>query len=330
MGPEPSRERDCTRCGQDFEILDGEITTICPSCEKLEREKFPIIRDIEIVKKKQKQLIDIPKIEFKTYFTDVQIVGEGGCIVYCGLWQNYRVAIKAIKIRETAGPATLENIKNELKITSMMRHDRTLTLFGACRDDSTIYLITRYYPKGTLHQLLHGQEPVKQNKISFCILVKDICEGLNYLHNQRPPILHLDLKPKNILLDGYQEKRAVLADFGISTLKLESQPQINNAGTMWYMAPELVTTNKNDIYALGIIMWEMVHNLFPYHHLPAGKFDIRNEVIHGERPQWVAEIPVEIKTLITDCWDIEPQKRPSADKVLEIIENLLQNKVINF
>ncbi|KAK3119456.1 hypothetical protein QOZ80_9AG0670800 [Eleusine coracana subsp. coracana] len=121
------------------------------------------------------------------------------------------------------------------------------------------FLCFEFLPKGGLDKYIsdaaRGLEWMTRYQI-----IKGICEGLHYLHKQN--IVHLDLKPGNILLDQYMVPK--IADFGLSKCFVEYQTRAmtsNIIGTQGYMAPESfggIITFKSDIYSLGVIIIEIL------------------------------------------------------------------------
>jgi alpha-tubulin suppressor-like RCC1 family protein len=93
----------------------------------------------------------------------------------------------------------------------------------------------------------------------------EILESVNYLHKQNPQIIHRDLKPTNILItNGLNGRFVKIADFGLATLhKHDDESHSQLAGTLKYMAPEVLTTRKYDtkadIFSLGVISLELFH-----------------------------------------------------------------------
>jgi alpha-tubulin suppressor-like RCC1 family protein len=91
----------------------------------------------------------------------------------------------------------------------------------------------------------------------------EILESVNYLHKQNPQIIHRDLKPTNILItNGLNGRFVKIADFGLATLhKHDDESHSQLAGTLKYMAPEVLTTRKYDtkadIFSLGVISLEL-------------------------------------------------------------------------
>jgi len=226
----------------------------------------------------------------------------------------------------------------ELDILSKMRSNRTLILEETFRDHDSLYLVTKFYDKKSLFHLLYEtiEEGCFLRSDLFFLLAKDICEGLNYLHYFQPQILHLDLKPKNILIEGNFELRAVIADFGLAVMKSESKSGIlmPARGTAPYIAPDFYTgkvSEKTDIYSLAIIMWEMLMNEEPYR--SGSQFippDALTEFVRGgARPQWSEHrpIPEQLKALVNQCWSGEPNDRPTASELfhkLDVMSNEIQ------
>ena len=115
----------------------------------------------------------------------------------------------------------------------------------------------------SLRDVLNNKQFKTKENLMF--IFKSILKGLNYLHNLPSPIIHMDIKPENILLNIDIEQNNVLsvkiADFGLIKYHFEKN---NLEGTRTYMAPECETqhlvTIKSDIYSLGIILYEIINN----------------------------------------------------------------------
>jgi len=212
-----------------------------------------------------------------------------------------------------------------------LRSDRTIKLEAVFRDDQNIYLVTKYYAKKSLYHLLH-ETLVLQDCVlpreCFFNLALDICEGLNYIHNFDPKILHLDLKPKNILIDGRNDQfSAVIADFGLAAMKSESKSNvaITARGTAPYMAPDFFrgkVSEKADIFSFGIILWEMFYCEEPYRSSQIPPDMLTQCVTNGVRPEWLNSraIPSELKNLIEMCWADNVIDRPTTHDLYQILE----------
>jgi len=101
-------------------------------------------------------------------------------------------------------------------------------------------------------------------------LQKEICEGLQFMHDQEVPIIHRDIKPQNILL-SYDEDPicAKISDFGVSALIDNNFRVVDSAGTLSYMSPEClngIADKSNDLFSAGIIFYEMLTGNHPWNY----------------------------------------------------------------
>jgi len=145
-------------------------------------------------------------------------------------------------------------------------------------------------------------------------------------------MLHRDLKSSNILMGrNFQCK---LADFGLTIVKSDSNTKTNTnqlAGTLPWMAPEIFSfrpkfSTKSDIYAFGIILWEVGTRLYPYE--GANPEVIEVLVRKGEREVFEETNdgrPGGFSELAQRCWHQEPSKRPTIEEILAELGNIRGN-----
>ena len=143
-------------------------------------------------------------------------------------------------------------------------------------------------------------------------MLLDIVSGVEYLHDQSPPVLHRDLKSQNVLFG--RDGRLKLCDFGLSRSRVAGQ------GTVAYMAPELLSGGsfgvKVDVYAFGVLAWEILGQQIPF----AGfeTMEIKREVLEGQRlPLGRLDVPGGIADVIQDCWAETQGARPRMREVRE-------------
>jgi len=166
----------------------------------------------------------------------------------------------------------------------------------------------------------------------------DCAQGMKYLHEAFPRILHRDLKPANLLITKPPDKggrpELKIADFGLSRVlgpvkatASERYRLTGGTGSLRYMAPEVAANQpyneKADVYGFGVILWEMLANDLPYKKLHTNNF--YKEVVKKKvRPPIDLTWPEEISSLIQECWDENPDKRPTFRRIIERMRLLKQ------
>ncbi|KAG0234986.1 hypothetical protein BGW42_005941 [Actinomortierella wolfii] len=167
-------------------------------------------------------------------------------------------------------------IQKEITVLQKLRHRNIIQFCRMHKQDGRIYLLMELAEKGTLAKAINNGLLDWSKKIQ---LAHEIARGLEYIHQEK--VLHRDLKSANVLLTRHME--AKLADFGLarirSTMSSLSMPSVGGriTGTFGWIAPELFETDtpsystKTDVYALGVVMWEMAANCTrPYKDMDSG------------------------------------------------------------
>ncbi|KAL3717274.1 hypothetical protein ACJRO7_008794 [Eucalyptus globulus] len=151
----------------------------------------------------------------------------------------------------------------EVETIGRIHHVNLVRLVGFCAQKSHKLLIYEYMSNGSLDRwIFHKSNECVLNWQQRKKIILDIAKGLNYLHEEcRQKIVHLDIKPQNILLDG--NFNAKVADFGLSKLIDRDQSQVITTmrGTPGYLAPEWLSaaiTEKVDVYSFGVVILEIV------------------------------------------------------------------------
>jgi serine/threonine-protein kinase CTR1 len=197
--------------------------------------------------------------------------------VFKSTWLGTEVAVKyfrytgvaeAFKSGESSSSydsknSNIKSFCNEVAIMMGLRHRNIITLMGFGISPPTQFIVMEYMPRGSLFDILGSKEVLTAAMKSQ--FVTDIVDGLLYLHEGKPPILHQDLKSLNLLVA--EDWTIKIADFGIAReLKRpkassedvveDTEESADHGGTLQWLAPECLVpefapTKEMDIYALG-------------------------------------------------------------------------------
>lgn len=175
------------------------------------------------------------------------------------------VIIKKLTMR---GSATItERFKREARILMDFKNDHIVRVFDHFKEGSSHYIVLEYVDGMSLDQLIKRQRSLS-SELALVIFL-DACRALQYAHGMG--VIHRDIKPGNILISRKGEVK--LADFGIAASEDEDDSGLTKEGmtlgTPSYMPPEQIENSKNvdrraDIYAMGIMLYEMVTGKKPY------------------------------------------------------------------
>ena len=223
-----------------------------------------------------------------------------------------KVALKIIRSDLVHDQVARQRFLREAEVIAHLLHEHILTLIEFDEEDGRLFLVTPYIKGGTLaRRLQRGPLALSEAYQLFTALVKAVC----YVH--RKGVVHRDLKPSNVLLDMDSEDGQVyvrLIDFGIASFSgAQAKPPLTTSGhemgTAAYMAPERldgIAAPSNDIYSLGVILYQMLTGTLP----SAGR---------------AAKIPPALYTVIRRCTAVHPDDRyVSADALLEAFEQSYQ------
>jgi len=255
--------------------------------------------------------IEIPFAELK--FGDR--IGEGTFgLVYKATWRGSPVAVKMLKMQSITDHA-LQEFRKELQILTRLRHPNIVLLMGASTNPPNLTFVTEFLAGGSLFDILQAKK-LTIDAYLFKRMSREIAQGMNYLHLSG--IIHRDLKSLNILLD--HNNTVKICDFGLSKMKTDSDVMTKKIGTPIWMAPELIRgeeySEKVDIYAYGIMLWEMGTGELPYANMDSIQIAVAVSS-KGLRPPVPDKWPPFLKELAQQCWHENHSARPTFQQILD-------------
>nr|XP_014128487.1 ankyrin repeat and protein kinase domain-containing protein 1 [Zonotrichia albicollis] len=257
-------------------------------------------------------------------------------------WRTvYAVKCSPYLLQDSSMDRTSMNcLMEEASKMEKIKFQHIVTIYGVC--NSPLGIVMEYMARGSLERILPTHRMSWQLKFR---VIHEMGLAMNFLHSMSPPLLHLDLKPGNVLLDGNMHVK--ISDFGLSKwMEQSSRMQYIESsalrGTLSYIPPEMFLQNskppgiKYDVYSFGIVIWEVLMQKKPY--TGANMMAIIVKVAAGKRPglelvrdDWPGECH-QMVDLMKRCWDQDPKQRPSfadipveTDVLLALIQSLVQD-----
>ena len=198
----------------------------------------------------------------------LQLLGEGGMgAVYKAADRTLDrfVALKVIRPEMASNPAILARFKQELLLSHQVTHRNVIRIYDLGESDGVMFITMEFIEGKDLRSLI--REKVKFTPEEAVEVIQQVCQALDAAHSVG--IIHRDLKPQNIMQDP--AGRILVMDFGLArTFQGDGMTQTGAiVGTMEYMSPEQALgkdlDQRSDIFALGLILFELLTGQTPFH-----------------------------------------------------------------
>jgi serine/threonine protein kinase/Tfp pilus assembly protein PilF len=235
-----------------------------------------------------------------------------------------KVALKLLKPEIAADERIIERFRNELKIARKVSHKRVCRMYDIGKEEEKYFITMEYVEGKDLKSLIREKGKISKNEVLK--LAKQICEGLAEAHELG--IVHRDLKPQNIMID--KDGNAKIMDFGIA--RSVEAPGVTQTGIMIgtpdYISPEQAegaeTDHRSDIYALGVILYEMVTGSVPFKGDTALSVALKHKAQLPKEPRKLnPEISEQLSRLILVCMEKDRERRyQTAEELLADLKNI--------
>ncbi|RGB42320.1 kinase-like domain-containing protein, partial [Rhizophagus diaphanus] len=272
-------------------------------------------------------------------FNNIEYIAKGGFgKIYKANWIDGRITIWDVKDQNwkrynqnmIIALKSLDNSKNVTLefMNEIASHNKggintnyIAEFYGVTQDPETknYMMVLNYAENGSLRNYL-DKEYSKLNWSKKIDYLREIILGLRCIHEKE--LIHRDLHIGNILKFEY---KTAITDMGLCKPANynESENAKNNIyGVLPYIAPEILRgqnhTKASDIYSFGIIMYEVISGLPPYHNLKHDN-NLAIKICKGLRPRFNIKAPQLIVSLIKGCLDAVPSNRPKAEEIYDIL-----------
>lgn len=244
-------------------------------------------------------------------------IGHGGMsTVYLAMDKNLNKQWAVKEIRKNGNDANDLSVVNSLQaeadLMKKLDHPALPRIVDIINNAETICIIMDYIEGETLEKIIseYGAQP-EETVIGWAM---QLCDALQYLHSQKPPIIYRDMKPANVMLNP--EGNLKVIDFGIAReYKEKSLADTTTLGTRGYCPPEQYgkqTDARSDIYALGMTM----------HHLLTGQDPRLPGYEYASIRQYRSELSSSLERIVDKCVAIDPENRyQSCSELMYALQN---------
>ena len=197
----------------------------------------------------------------------LDLIGGGGMSnVYLAhdMILNRDVAVKVLRYDAANEEEFHRRFQREALSATSLTHSNIVSIYDVGEDHDMHYIVMEYIKGKTLKQYINEFSPLSPAR--SVQIMKQLTSAIAHAHEHQ--IIHRDIKPQNILVDS--EGNVKVTDFGIATsLTATSYTKTNSViGTVHYLSPEQArggnATNQSDIYALGIVLYELLTGELPF------------------------------------------------------------------
>ncbi|EMD38701.1 hypothetical protein CERSUDRAFT_82975 [Gelatoporia subvermispora B] len=254
--------------------------------------------------------------------------------IWVGRWLDTKVALKAMQ-SIALSERGLKRFEHEIEVWHSLQHPNVLPLYGVVADiDYRDYIVAPWQENGNLYEYTMRNQDADRSQ-----LLLGAAKGLEYLHQKE--IVHGNVRCANILVNSQGE--ACICDFGMAKAieditENPASATLTKAGSARWLAPELIEnedvtspTQATDIYSFAMAMLECYTLQVPFANLKRDAHVIRDIIgkkVKPARPKdtgaqrWISDA---IWSVMQDCWQYDPDKRPVMGDVVRRIEECVHS-----
>lgn len=257
-------------------------------------------------------------------------------VVRRGVLRGEAVAVKEMRGGGASSDKESAAFADEFRLQSRLEHENVVRVHGSCQppgsDDGRLCIVLELCAGGTLDEYVAANAATMTDR-RRAQLVLDVARGMRYLHGDplgpgSNPVLHLDLKPGNVLVDG--GGRAKVSDFGLAqvTKTKSGATCMIDVATVKFIAPEVLCDDERavlpsvDVYAFGLVAYHVFAGKSHAPQLPGTLPKLyRALVVEQWRPDIPDTVPAAASDLVLRCLSPDPAARPAFAAIVDEIES---------
>eukprot|EP00931_Biecheleriopsis_adriatica_P089809 TRINITY_DN6388_c0_g1_i1.p1 TRINITY_DN6388_c0_g1~~TRINITY_DN6388_c0_g1_i1.p1 ORF type:complete len:1021 (+),score=225.65 TRINITY_DN6388_c0_g1_i1:108-3170(+) len=262
-------------------------------------------------------------------FVKIKVLGRGSFGVAILVRQKNATnhaerVIKTVDLAQLHSEEARKKAQDEVELLRRLAHPHIIAYFDSFIEKDTLHIVLEYADGGDLSSVLRDRESPYDEKEALRIFGQCL-DALRYVHKKH--VLHRDIKGQNVFLMD-KTKDVKIGDFGISKVMQDTLAEATElVGTPSYFAPELCLNkpydSKVDIWAMGIILYELVTKVHPFQGSNIGATILK--IVKNKPTPLPDTCSEDIRKIVGEILQSEPENRPSAAELLErsVISNLL-------
>lgn len=256
------------------------------------------------------------------HYRVVEHIGRGGM---ADVWSardlrlQRTVAVKTISPDLSLNNDPIMLFEREARTIAALEHPHILPIYEFGDYQNQLYIVMRYVSGGALDKIVESGPLPRAEVVRYASAV---AQALDYAHQKK--VVHLDLKPSNILLDS--NRAPYLADFGLaSVMGPEGRAQNPGSGTLLYMAPEQLLSDeldhRADIYSFTILLFHMLTGNLPFDALvPVSLKQIQEKENLPTLKSLGYDFPDDLDWIMQRSTAVEADDRP--DRVMDVMDEV--------
>ncbi len=276
---------NCAQCGRPMQMVVGVPAVLAPDPDPTPTPASDMLT-VYLTAPLPEDVLEKTKNPKNLFGKHVLLgeLGRGGTGTVVKAWDTYLSRHVALKFLHATAPEGVEmdatervqEFLREARIAARVRHPNIVRIHEVDCRDGRYYISMDFIGGGTLAELIHGTGARSRTLFyrdpdRLLSMLRSIALAVHHAHSQKPPVVHRDLKPQNVLIDALGHP--CVADFGLANeIRVETGVGVAGGirGTPAYMAPEQALGQtgeidpRTDVYSLGVILYEMLTGTTPF------------------------------------------------------------------